>query len=68
VTARPSVTSTILGARTLAQLQASLRAADLQLTPQETAQQDAVSDPWPADYPCGELGADQRSRNPGDGS
>jgi len=63
VTARPGVTSTILGARTLAQLQANLRAAELQLTPQETAQLDAVSDPRPADYPYGELGIDQRSRN-----
>jgi len=63
VTARPGVTSTILGARTLAQLQANLRAADLQLAPQETAQLDAVSDPRPADYPYGELGVDQRSRN-----
>jgi len=63
VTARPGVTSTILGARTLAQLQANLRAADLQLTPPEGAQLDAVSDPGPADYPYGELGIDQRSRN-----
>jgi len=63
LTARPGVTSTILGARTLAQLQANLRAAELQLTPQETAQLDAVSDPRPADYPYGELGIDQRSRN-----
>jgi aryl-alcohol dehydrogenase-like predicted oxidoreductase len=63
VTARPGVTSTILGARTLAQLQANLRAADLRLTPQETARLDAVSDPRPADYPYGELGVDQRNRN-----
>jgi aryl-alcohol dehydrogenase-like predicted oxidoreductase len=68
VTARPGVTSTILGARTLAQLQANLRAADLQLTPQETARLDAVSDPGPADYPYGELGVDQRSRNLTSGS
>jgi len=63
LTARPGVTSTILGARTLSQLQANLRAAELQLTPQETARLDAVSDPRPADYPYGELGIDQRSRN-----
>jgi aryl-alcohol dehydrogenase-like predicted oxidoreductase len=68
VTARPGVTSTILGARTLAQLQANLRAADLQLAPEETAQLDAVSDPRPADYPYGELGVDQRSRNLTSGS
>jgi aryl-alcohol dehydrogenase-like predicted oxidoreductase len=63
VTARPGVTSTILGARTLAQLEANLGAADLQLTRQESAQLDAVSDPRPADYPYGELGVEQRSRN-----
>jgi|SRR5579875_68712 len=63
VTARPGVASTLLGVRSLNQLQANLRAAQLQLTPEETARLDAVSDPRPPDYPYGELGADQRSRN-----
>jgi aryl-alcohol dehydrogenase-like predicted oxidoreductase len=63
VTARPGVTSTILGARTLAQLETNLRAADLQLIRQETAELDAASDLLPADYPYGELGLEQRSRN-----
>jgi aryl-alcohol dehydrogenase (NADP+) len=63
VTARPAVSSTILGARTSAQLDANLRAAGLQLTPQETAELDAASDLDAADYPYGELGAEQRSRN-----
>jgi aryl-alcohol dehydrogenase-like predicted oxidoreductase len=62
VTARPGVTSTILGARTREQLATNLRAADLRLTAGETARLDAVSDPRPPDYPYGELGVDQRDR------
>ena len=63
VTGRPAVSSTILGARTLGQLETNLRAADLRLTPAETAALDAASDPHPVDYPYGELGVDQRSRS-----
>jgi aryl-alcohol dehydrogenase-like predicted oxidoreductase len=63
VTARPGVTSAILGARTLGQLEANLRAADLQLSRPETAELDAASDLRPTDYPYGELGLEQRSRN-----
>jgi aryl-alcohol dehydrogenase-like predicted oxidoreductase len=63
VTDRPAVSSTILGARTLGQLEANLRAAGLHLNPAETAALDAASDPHPVDYPYGELGVDQRSRN-----
>src|SRR5215467_13034486 len=63
VAARPGVTSTILGARTVEQLETNLRSADLRLSPQETAELDAVSEPRPADYPYGELGVEQRSRN-----
>ncbi len=62
VTARPAVTSTILGARTVGQLDVNLRAADLHLTESETAALDAASDLHAADYPYGELGIDQRSR------
>jgi len=62
VTARPGVTSTILGARTLEQLETNLRGADLQLTREETAELDAASDLRPTDYPYGELGLEQRSR------
>jgi aryl-alcohol dehydrogenase-like predicted oxidoreductase len=62
VTARPSVTATILGARTMEQLEANLRAADLHLSAEETAALDAASDPRAPDYPYGELGLDQRSR------
>ena len=62
VTARPGVSSTILGARTTSQLDANLRAAGLRLSASETAALDAASDPRPADYPYGELGLDQRAR------
>ncbi len=62
VTARPAVSSTILGARTTTQLEANLRAAGLRLSPAETAALDAASDPHPVDYPYGELGVDQRAR------
>jgi aryl-alcohol dehydrogenase-like predicted oxidoreductase len=63
VTARPAVTSTILGARTIGQLESNLRAAGLRLTDKETAALDTASDPRPPDYPYGELGVDQRSRS-----
>jgi aryl-alcohol dehydrogenase-like predicted oxidoreductase len=62
VTDRPGVTSTILGARTVGQLETNLRAAELHLTPAETASLDAASEPQAADYPYGEMGADQRGR------
>jgi aryl-alcohol dehydrogenase-like predicted oxidoreductase len=62
VTARPAVSSTILGARTLSQLEANLRAARLHLTDAETATLDAASDPRPTDYPYGKLGVEQRAR------
>lgn len=62
LTDRPGVTSTILGARTVDQLEANLRAADLQLTADETAALDGASDPQAADYPYGLLGLEQRDR------
>jgi aryl-alcohol dehydrogenase-like predicted oxidoreductase len=62
VTDRPGVTSTILGARTVEQLESNLRAAGLRLTAAENAALNAASDPRPADYPYGELGVDQRDR------
>jgi aryl-alcohol dehydrogenase (NADP+) len=62
VTDRPGVTSTILGARTIDQLDTNLTAAGLHLTAEETAALDAASDPRPPDYPYGPLGADQRNR------
>jgi len=62
LTDRPGVTSTILGARTLDQLDANLNAAGLHLTDAETDVLNATSDPQAPDYPYGALGADQRNR------
>ena len=56
VTDRPGVTSTILGARTVEQLETNLKAADLHLTAEETAALDEASDPGAADYPYGDDG------------
>jgi aryl-alcohol dehydrogenase-like predicted oxidoreductase len=60
---RPMVSSVILGARTLEQLQENLGAADLHLSAEEAQQLDSVSDPAPADYPYGDPGVEQRSRS-----
>ena len=59
---RPAVTSVILGARTTEQLEDNLGAADLHLTREHTELLDRASDPSPADYPYGEPGREQRSR------
>ena len=59
---RPAVVSTILGARTTEQLAANLEAADLELTSEEQASLDEASDLAATDYPYGELGIEQRSR------
>ena len=59
---RPSVTSVILGARTMDQLEANLSAAGVHLSAEETAGLDAASDPGAADYPYGELALQQRDR------
>src|SRR5260221_6305865 len=62
VSDRPAVASTILGPRTAQQLETNLRAADLHLSPAETAALNAASDPQPTDYPYGALGVQQRDR------
>jgi aryl-alcohol dehydrogenase-like predicted oxidoreductase len=62
VTDRPGVTATILGARTVEQLETNLRADELHLSADETAALDAASTPEVADYPYGEMGIEQRSR------
>jgi aryl-alcohol dehydrogenase-like predicted oxidoreductase len=65
---RPAVTSVILGARTLEQLDDNLAAADLHLSQKETARLDEASAPIVSDYPYGTPGVQQRSRslNPAD--
>jgi aryl-alcohol dehydrogenase-like predicted oxidoreductase len=62
VLARPAVSSVILGARTLAQLEDNLAAGDLALADDETRLLDAASDPGAPDYPYGERGQTQRQR------
>ena len=63
VTDRPGVSSTILGARTSEQLATNLKAADLHLDPAEVAALDEASDLGAGDYPYGEMGVGQRSRD-----
>ena len=60
--ARPAVTSVILGARTLEQLDDNLAAVDVQLSAEDIERLDLASDPGAADYPYGGPGTDQRSR------
>jgi aryl-alcohol dehydrogenase-like predicted oxidoreductase len=53
VQARPGVTSTIIGARTMEQLEDNLAALDVQLSPEHVAKLDALSKPklnFPADF------------------
>jgi aryl-alcohol dehydrogenase-like predicted oxidoreductase len=59
---RPMVSSVILGARTLEQLQDNLGATGLRLSQDETARLDAASDPAPPDYPYGAAGTEQHTR------
>jgi aryl-alcohol dehydrogenase-like predicted oxidoreductase len=59
---RPAVTSVILGARNLEQLDDNLGAAGLHLTESEAALLETASASDVADYPYGRLGVDQRSR------
>ena len=59
---RPAVTSVILGARTLEQLDDNLGAAELHLSAEETALLDEASMPIVDDYPYGDLGVGQRDR------
>ncbi len=63
VTNRPGVTSTILGARTMEQLEDNLGSVECVLTEDELAALETASDLRPTDYPYGELAVDQRSRD-----
>jgi aryl-alcohol dehydrogenase-like predicted oxidoreductase len=59
---RPAITSVILGARTLAQLDDNLGAAGVHLSARETELLDGASAPLVSDYPYGEPGVNQRGR------
>ncbi|HEY8790405.1 MAG TPA: aldo/keto reductase [Actinopolymorphaceae bacterium] len=59
---RPSVTSVILGARTVEQLEDNLGAADLHLSADETDLLSEASTPLSGDYPYGVAGVQQRGR------
>ena len=63
VTDRPGVTSTILGARTLEQLEDNLSSVEVRLDDDERAALDKASDLHATDYPYGEMGLDQRDRD-----
>lgn len=60
---RPAVTSVILGARTVEQLDDNLAAADLHLSEEEADRLDEVSQPYIEAYPYGGPGENQRSRS-----
>ncbi len=62
LTARPAVTSVILGARSCDQLRENLAGTTIRLDPEQTAALDRASDPDAPDYPYGPKGQSQRSR------
>ena len=59
---RPAVTSVILGARTVEQLEDNLGGADLHLSEKETELLTESSAPEAADYPYGAPALQQRGR------
>jgi diketogulonate reductase-like aldo/keto reductase len=64
VQGRPGVSSTIIGARTLEQLDNNLGALDLKLTPQQVAALDEVSKPT-LNFPAGILQSGPMFMHPG---
>jgi len=60
--AKPGVTSVILGARTVEQLQDNLGASEVELTDEQLAALDEASAPRVEDYPYGAPGVQQRHR------
>ncbi|WP_309133889.1 aldo/keto reductase [Cellulomonas sp.] len=60
---QPAVTSVILGARTVEQLDDNLGAADLRLDPEAVARLTDASAPRVDDYPYGTAGVQQRHRS-----
>jgi len=67
LSAQPAVTSVILGARSIEQLQDNMGAVHLDLEPAELERLTAVSAPQTDDYPYGEPGVAQRHRKPAGG-
>jgi aryl-alcohol dehydrogenase-like predicted oxidoreductase len=61
--AQPAMTSVILGARTVKQLEDNLGATDLELSAEEIARLSEASEPRADDYPYGAAGIAQRGRN-----
>jgi aryl-alcohol dehydrogenase-like predicted oxidoreductase len=59
---RPAITSVILGARTMEQLNDNLGAAGVHLTAEESKRLDDASAPLVSDYPYGGPGVNQRAR------
>ncbi|MHA6630034.1 aldo/keto reductase [Pseudonocardia sichuanensis] len=59
---RPGVTSVILGARTVEQLDDNLAASDLHLSDEETQLLDEASEPIVGAYPYGQQGRQQRAK------
>jgi aryl-alcohol dehydrogenase-like predicted oxidoreductase len=62
VTNRPAVSATIIGARTMKQLNDNLAAVELELGPEAISHLDSVSAPTPDEYPYGRFGSLQRDR------
>jgi len=62
VAGRPGVSSVLIGARTVEQLEDNLGAARLSLSTEQTKLLDAVSAPEATDWPYGDIGRDQRQR------
>jgi aryl-alcohol dehydrogenase-like predicted oxidoreductase len=62
VTAQPAVSSTILGVRTLEQLEDNLGATELELSTEQLAILDEVSAPVTPDYPYGLVGTIESDR------
>ena len=63
LTGQPGVTSTILGARTLEQLEDNLGSVDCVLDVDQLTLLDEASDLQASDYPYGDLALDQRDRD-----
>lgn len=60
--AQPTVSSIILGARTVSQLTDNLGSVDVELTAEDLEALDEASDPRPSPWPYGHAGHEQRSR------